>query len=193
MCECPPAAPGCTELLLQLPRASLLQGDTGDAAHPAVTASPGLSETGLPRSGFCRFELPAENQGNWDVALICNASSGVQRHQRREELPTGQVSGHGSVAAAGTPSPCTQEAVQQCSHLLSFLLCPQASQDVCSLPSGLANSSAFILSAAACLLLQASFGSVLCAQHDAPAVPAGLCGQQGLSPAFGSPALATRQ
>lgn len=86
-----------------------------------------------------------------------------------------------------------EEAVQQCSHLLSFLLCPQASQDVCSLPSGLANSSAFILSAAACLLLQASFGSVLCAQHDAPAVPAGLCGQQGLSPAFGSPALATRQ
>lgn len=103
-----PAAPGCTELLLQLPRASLLQGDTGDAAHPEVTASPGLSETGLPRSGFCRFELPAENQGNWDVALICNASSGVQRHQKREELPTGRVSGHSSVAAAGTPSPCTR-------------------------------------------------------------------------------------
>lgn len=88
-----PAAPGCTELLLQLPRASLPHGDTGDAAHPVVTASPGLSETGLPRPGFCRFELPAENQGNWDVAFICNASSGAQRHQRREKLPTGRSQG----------------------------------------------------------------------------------------------------
>lgn len=86
-----------------------------------------------------------------------------------------------------------EEAVQHCSDLLSFLLCPQASQDACWLPSGLANGSAFVLSAAACPLLQASFGSALHARCDAPAVPAALCGQQGLSPAFGSPALTSRQ